>query len=936
MNNGVKGNGSDNKFFTMEFFGVTLIISSFLLAVCLLFGNSVIYLIGGEVQSFLLGVFGYFAYPLLLILNYLGFMAFFGKKTINKNAVKPLLTVSLFLISFLSFLNVLTTSTTASTYSEYLTNAYESGKNGLSGVCAGGLVISLITYPFVKYLTKLGAIITFIIITLLIVYLAIKFRSSLYVKISGVRDYPVNSNGQFNPNGESDSKSNENGKNFVEVNVPNGSVEPNGFANNQPPYNPNQNYNGYNGNNYIGNYNGYNNFNGYNNGNYNGYNNGANQFGNSQNQYNVDRENAMRILYGTPPTYSQSYNNSFYSEQSHYPPNVNQVKPSVDDNMISNPIKKEFKPPEFTEVDNSYNSEVTSSKIFDDSISYNDEFSDDALDVPQNVSSYFDSQNNDNYSQNDDSNALNDESVNEEENVVESVDNSSKRLIENMPLNYKYNAPPISLFKTIDNTQNNYEIEVFKAEVKERILSTLERFGVKTNIARVYRGPAVTRFDIEIPPDVPLSKVTSRQNDLNLRIAAKSAIRMIAPIPNTSYVGIEVPNSTMDSVSIKDIISSEDFLNSKPFSLTFALGKDVIGKPVSLDIADMPHLLVTGTTGSGKSVCLNSLIISLMVKYGPDELRFVIVDPKRVDLEPFKDVPHMMFDEIIEDVPTTNAMLTWAVEEMENRYRELAKMRAKNIKDYNTKARANGTKIMPRIVIIIDEFADIMLQDKKGVGVKVCAIAQKARAAGIHLVLAAQRPSVDIIEGPIKSNLPSRIVFKASSQYDSMTSLGEIGAEKLLGRGDCLYKTNGMYAVERVMGAYVSDEEMYDVIDYVSNNNEKYFDHNNWAKIKASVSSSESASSDRQGDAQASGGSSPSGDNLANDPLYVKAIKTGYDYGGLSVSLLQRKLGVGYPRAAKIIDWLTDNGYITPNVIDKKHQMIMPLEEFEEKFGGES
>ncbi|MBR5439701.1 MAG: hypothetical protein IKV61_05775 [Clostridia bacterium] len=200
--------------------------------------------------------------------------------------------------------------------------------------------------------------------------------------------------------------------------------------------------------------------------------------------------------------------------------------------------------------------------------------------------------------------------------------------------------------------------------------------------------------------------------------------------------------------------------------------------------------------------------------------------------------------------------------------------------------------------------------------------------------MAAQRPSVDIIEGPIKSNLPSRIVFKASSQYDSMTSLGEIGAEKLLGRGDCLYKTNGMYAVERVMGAYVSDEEMYDVIDYVSNNNEKYFDHNNWAKIKASVSASENSQEERQNSGQSS--AQPNGDNLANDPLYVKAIKTGYDYGGLSVSLLQRKLGVGYPRAAKIIDWLTDNGYITPNVIDKKHQMIMPLEEFEEKFGGES
>ncbi len=929
MNNGIKGRENDNKFITVEFFGVTLIISSFLLAVCLLFGNSVIYIIGGEVQSFLLGVFGYFAYPLLLIINYLGFMALLGKKPINKRGVKPVITATLFIISLLSLLNVLTATKEASTLNEYLKNAYESGKNGLSGVYAGGAVISLITYPAVKYLTKLGAIVLFAFALILIIYFAVKYRSNLYVKISGVRDYPINQNGQFNPN---ESGQGGDGK-FIQVetptapqnNYPNnnfgyGGGAPNGnFGYNNPPQSPYQTPNNF----------------GYNNGglypNSNPINNNQYDDG-SVERYNLDRENAMRILYGAPPTYSQTYNNSFASGQNHYTPEQNVAKPSVDNSMVSNPIKKDFSPPEFTEVDNSYNTEVPYSNLYENENSFNDEFDDDST-KESKATSYFESQNEQEDFIDNDDNFISEESDFKEP-ITESVDNSQKRIIKNMPLNYRYNAPPISLFKTIDNTQNNYEIEVFKAEVKERILSTLARFGVNTSIARIYRGPAVTRFDIEIPPDVPLSKVTSRQNDLNLRIAAKSAIRMIAPIPNTSYVGIEVPNNTMDSVSIKDIISSDDFLNAKPFSLTFALGKDVIGKPVSLDIADMPHLLVTGTTGSGKSVCLNSLIISLMVKYGPDELRFVIVDPKRVDLEPFKDVPHMMFDEIIEDVPTTNAMLTWAVDEMESRYRELAKMRAKNIKDYNTKARASGTKIMPRIVIIIDEFADIMLQDKKGVGVKVCAIAQKARAAGIHLVLAAQRPSVDIIEGPIKSNLPSRIVFKASSQYDSMTSLGEIGAEKLLGRGDCLYKTNGMYAVERVMGAYVSDEEMYDVIDYVSNNNEKYFDHNNWAKIKAMVSNSDASNQEKQSDSQSSSAGGET--NLDSDPTFRKSIKIGYDYGGISVSLLQRKLGVGYPRAAKIVDWLTDNGFITPNVIDKKHQMTMPIEEFEEKYGGES
>ncbi len=961
MGNDVKGKSSEYKFFTTEFFGVTLIILSFLLGVCLLFGGSVLYNIGTEVQYFLLGVFGYFSYPLMLILCVIGFMLFLGKKPTNNSAIKPIIILSLFLVCLLSLLNVVTTKTVSSTYKEYLANAFLSGRNGLDGVCAGGVIISLITYPFVKYLTNIGAIITFAVLIALIIYLAIKFRSNIYVKISGVRDYPKQQPNDFVSNKE------------PTVNAPN---DASGL--NNDGFNANGGYNGYNnfynGQGYNGQQPNYNNLryaqNGFNAPNRyqpqnnfnapNGYQ-PQNNF-NAPNGYmpqgedldvanhNIERENAMRILYGTAPkTYSQTYENTFKTEQSRVinQPYVN--KPQVEDDMISSPIQKEFTPPTYTVKDNSYD-EVETNNVFEenDESEYSNEFTpsletsedfeeeivsvDSQCETKNKISSFFEGNATNNL------NELSDVDEPKKETVDKTYQNPqfndeeySKRLIENMPVNYKYNAPPISLFKTIDCSQNNYEFEVFRGEVKERILSTLARFGVETEIPRVFRGPAVTRFDIAIPPDVPMGKVTKLQNDLNLRIAAKSSIRMIAPIPNTSYVGIEVPNNIMDSVSIKDIISSDGFINTKPFSLVFALGKDVIGNPVSLDIADMPHVLISGTTGSGKSVCLNSLIISLMVKYGPDELRFVIVDPKRVDLEPFKDIPHMMFEEIIEDVPTTNAMLTWAVEEMENRYRELAKFRAKNIKDYNTKAKANGVKIMPRIVIVIDEFSDIMLQDKKGVGVKVCAIAQKARAAGIHLILAAQRPSVDIVEGPIKSNLPSRIVFKASSVHDSITSLGETGAEKLLGRGDCLYKTNGMYAVERVMGAYVSDEEMYAVIDYVCEHNEKYCDYNNWAKIKSSVSASS-----QQHEENNLSVSEPSqdGDNkLGFDSLNLKAMQIGYDYGGLSVSFLQRKLGVGYPRAAKIIDWLTDNGYITPNAVANKRQMIMPREEFEEKFG---
>lgn len=942
MDNGVKGNERDTKFFTAEFFGVTLIIASFLLSVCLLFGRNVLFEIGAEVQYFLLGLFGYLSYPLVVFLCLSGFSLLFGKKAKKRENKKPAIILTLFFLALICLLNVATTKTSASDYGEYLKNAYESGRNGLSGVCAGGATISLLTFPFSAYLGRGFAIAVFSLIVALIVFVAFRYR---LLSRSGNAD---NRQPVTNAQNTSDTRNLPPYQQNVDYGGYQGYPSQNQYNNNYPPYGgqpapygqpqyppqypPQQN--GVTGNQY-GSQPAMNAGTGDNDG-----------FSFSKNEEEA-REQARKILYGTrPPTPTGTYSEAFMKDVRGDGYKI--VDGNDDDEIkhyggtVSSPIRKTFNSEDYKVVDNSVGDDVTASEIFGGS-SFDDDFGAEptgrADDEKDKITSFFTKKE-----------VVKKEPAKQVKPVVtESTDNSddfesetenggneeySSRLIENMPADFRYNAPPISLLKTVDNTQNNYEFEVFKAEIKQRILSTLAQFGVETEIPRVFRGPAVTRFDIAIPPDVPMSKVTKLQNDLNLRIAAKSAIRMIAPIPNTSYVGIEVPNNVPDSVSIKDIVTSEGFLNTKPFSLVFALGKDVIGRPVSLDIADMPHLLVTGTTGSGKSVCLNTMIISLITKYGPDELRFVIVDPKRVDLEPFSHIPHMMFGEIIEDVPTTNAMLTWAVDEMESRYRELAKFRAKNIKDYNARAKASGMRCMPRIVIIMDEFADIMLQDKKGVGVKVCAIAQKARAAGIHLVLAAQRPSVDIIEGPIKSNLPSRIVFKASSLPDSMTSLGEAGAEKLLGRGDCLYKTNGMFAVERVMGAYVSDDEMYSVIDYVCDHNKSYFDLNNWAKIKANVSSAVAVQDEPSG--VSGGGSGGSDGNIAVDPLNVKAMRIGYDFGGLSVSFLQRKLGVGYPRAAKIIDWLTENNYITPNAVANKRQMVMPKEEFEEKFGSEN
>lgn len=929
MSNGVKGKQNKDAFFTVEFLGVTVIITAFLLLICLIFGENVLFEIGKEVQVFLLGLLGWLSYPFLLVLIYFGIIMLLGKKPSKKRSITRAFGWIFFLLILMCLLTIMTNQADPESLSSYISYSFEKAREGSS--VAGGALISLITYYAVEYLTSVGSILSFI--ALIVIYIGVAIYRAIHRPIKKVEETETEPEQQVQqPIGQSQQ-------------LPYGyQSQPYGYQ--QPQYTqpyPQNNPYGQPVNN------GYNQpiSNGYSQGDNNQYSspvqNGYNSPDYFQNQNSgqapifkdpeVHNRN-MQILYGTNNngSYSGAYRDGFSSENLRVEENrYKDPREVLFGNGVSSPIKKEEVVKDYT-VDDSFSfsykkEEVPREEVF----TKPEEIITPELNLEPSIEEFIEST------------PIEDNFVEQEiapieqpssDVIVEQGDEYAKKLIENMPINYRYKKPPVTLFNTSDNSHNNYEVEVFKAEVKAKILNTLKTFGVDTEIPRVFKGPAVTRFDIAIPANVPMSKVTKLQGDLNLRIAAKSAIRMIAPVPNTSYVGIEVPNKEADTVNIKDIIVSDGFINSKPFSLTFALGKDVIGTPVSLDLADMPHVLVTGTTGSGKSVCLNTLIISLITKYGPDELRFVIVDPKRVDLEPFKDIPHMMFGEIIEDVPMTNSMLTWAVEEMESRYKLLASSRSKNIKDYNTKARSLNQKIMPRIVIIMDEFADIMLQDKKGVATKVCLLAQKARAAGIHLVLAAQRPSVDVVEGPIKSNLPARIVFRASSAIDSQVSLGEPGAEKLLGKGDCLYKTGGMLSVERVMGAYVSDDEMYAVIDYVSENNDKYYDYNNWAKIKARVNSATVSDDGISEGVSVGSGSVGEGDGSI-DPLYIKAMRVGYSFGGLSMSFLQRKLAVGFPKAGKIIDWLTDNGYITPNAVGGKRQMIMTKEDFEEKFGVE-
>ena len=904
MSNGIKEKQNENKFFTIEFFGVTLIVTTFTLLIALIFGQDVLFELGSEIQYFLLGVFGYFAYPFLLSVNVIGFMLLFGKKIQNNGSKKTIKRLTLFLILSLLLLTVITGQKKATTYAEYLNYAFVQGRQGFSNAVAGGWLFSLLTFPIVKYLTYLGGIIILsaILILYLVVVIKIRINESKVKESQPTTEQPAQA---VQPQAVQPQ--------VIVVNTP----QQNGYTQGgyQQPYNQ-QPYN-------------------------------QQPYGQSQYDYDASvRERNMQILYGDRTSYYQDsyvdgYNQSFSRDRLNLaPPSMQSQNPSdYSSGEISNPIYKKDDAPSFAQEDRT----VSPSQLFYDEQSYeeiNDEqvkgvevddeydyqsYDDDISvnDEPYTSQSYFDSQSQSQSIDTDYSEQTADSKVIEESTV--SKEDVLDEIYENIPLNYKYSPPPLSLLENPVVADNNYQIEVFKAETKNVILSTLRNFGIETTVARVYVGPAVTRFDIVVPDNVRLEDITKQQKNLNLRIAAKSDIRMIAPVPGTSYVGIEVPNQIVETVKIKDLVTSDDFCNASANTLTFALGKDIIGKPISLDIAELPHVLVAGTTGSGKSVCLNSMIISLMYKYSPLELRFIIVDPKFVDFEPFRSIPHMMFDTIIEDVKTTSAMLTWAVEEMDRRFKTLSMARAKNLKQYNILAKQKGEKPIPRLVIIIDEFADIMKRDKKGVGDKVCLLAQKARAAGIHLILAAQRPSADIVEGPIKSNLPSRIVFRAASSVDSRVSLGEIGAEKLLGKGDCLYKTNTMATYDRVMGAFVSDEEMFKVIDYVTENNKAYFDKNGWSKIKASCTVPEDTQQAyTQQTNESSGGI---------DPIYVKALKIGLDFGGLSISFLQRKLAVGFPRAGKIIDWLTNNGYISVESVGGKKKVLMTKEEFKEKFG---
>lgn len=475
----------------------------------------------------------------------------------------------------------------------------------------------------------------------------------------------------------------------------------------------------------------------------------------------------------------------------------------------------------------------------------------------------------------------------------------------------EYCLPPIDCLKEPDFSRAGDYAAEMKTTAK-KLVDTLKSFGVETNLIGVSRGPSVTRYELQPAPGVKINRITNLADDIALNLAS-AGVRIEAPIPNKSAVGIEIPNQHKSMVTLREIISSAEFQNAKS-KLNVALGKDITGNATCTDIAKMPHLLIAGTTGSGKSVCLNCMIVSILYEAKPSEVKLLMIDPKQVEFSIYNGIPHLLVP-VISDVRKAAGSLAWAVSEMENRYKAFSACGVRDIKGFNKYVLDHPEQqFMPQIVIFIDELNDLMMVSPKEVEDSICRLAQKARAAGMHLVVATQRPSVDVITGIIKANIPSRLSLFVSSQVDSRTILDTVGAEKLLGNGDMLFNPVGMSKPVRIQGAFLSDEEIENVVSFIKEQEEVEYDSEVMDEIARNA-----AADNKKKSAQAS-----AGDEVGDaDGMVAAAIDVVVECQAASTTLLQRKLRLGYARAARIMDELEQRGVVGPSEGSKPRKVLM-------------
>lgn len=472
----------------------------------------------------------------------------------------------------------------------------------------------------------------------------------------------------------------------------------------------------------------------------------------------------------------------------------------------------------------------------------------------------------------------------------------------------EYSFPKMDLLNINSKLKLKNEDKKDLIDNANKLEETLSNFGVEAKVVQVTKGPSVTRFELQPSPGVKVSKIVNLQDDIALGLAA-NGVRMEAPIPGKAAIGIEVPNKKQSPVFLREVLDSQEFTNTSK-KLAFALGKDITGKCIVGDLSKMPHMLIAGATGSGKSVCINSLIISLLYKYSPDDVKLLMIDPKVVELSVYNGIPHLLIQVVTEAKKAAGA-LNWAVNEMNKRYNLFSQMKVKNIESYNKLYEKGEIKEkLPYIVVIVDELADLMMACPNDVEDYICRLAQMARAAGMHLIIATQRPSVDVITGVIKANIPSRVSFAVSSGTDSRTILDQVGAEKLLGRGDMLYYPIGENKPIRVQGAFISEEEVESVVDFIKSSeedidySEDIINHiNNESNNQTTVN------------------------NDNTDELIDEAIKLVIDYQQASTSFIQRKLRVGFNRASRIMDNLEEHGIISEKDGSKPRQVLVSKEE---------
>jgi len=467
-----------------------------------------------------------------------------------------------------------------------------------------------------------------------------------------------------------------------------------------------------------------------------------------------------------------------------------------------------------------------------------------------------------------------------------------------------YRIPDVSLLTK--NTTTNKEDKSVAYEKAKQLEEILENFNVDAKVIAISKGPAITRYEIELKPGTKMSKITNLSDDIALNLATQQV--RIAAVPGKAAVGIEVPNDSTSIVMLREVLETDAFETSEA-KLSVGLGKNIAGTPIIADLGKMPHMLIAGATGSGKSVCVNTLITSILLNAKPDEVKFLMIDPKVVELNTYNGIPHLILP-VVTDPKKASVALNWAVQEMTRRYNEFAETGVRDIKGFNKKIGDDRTKFMPQIVVIIDELADLMMVAPNQVEDAICRLAQMARAAGIHLIVATQRPSVDVITGVIKANIPSRVAFAVSSAIDSRTIIDMSGAEKLLGKGDMLYYPVGSSKPQRVQGAFISDEEVESIVNAVKNQFETFtYDENILSNVSASVGASESSDSD--------------------DEYLAAAIKLVIEMEQASISMLQRKFKIGYNRAARIVDEMEERGVVGPSLGSKPRAVLISKSELE-------